>query len=340
MESDIAIDVGTSRTKIFVPKHGIILDEPSVVTIDLQTDQPIAFGQKAYEMLGKTSDRFCVKTPLSGGVVSDFNVVQTMLNHFLRQVGKGKLTMPRIVACIPSEITDVEKRAIVNSISSVGVRKVFLIEEPVAAAIGSDLEISSPKGRFIVNIGGGTTDIAVITLNGIATSRSIKIAGNSLDEEIIKYLKSAHNLLVGKKTAEKIKIEECCVVSDIDPKIFFAKGRDCLSGMPKKIELNFEELKDILTSPIKRIVQNIKEILEETDPELVGDIFSDGIHLSGGVANLLGIKEFIHSQTNLPVFINDHPENAVILGSGKAIKYIGDLSNKSYGAMNPLIDEF
>lgn len=338
MDSDIAIDVGTSRTRIFMPKRGIILDEPSIVTIDLQTDKIIAFGEKAYDMLGKTSDRFCVKYPLSGGVVSDFDVVQQMLNYFLQQVGKGKLTMPRVVACIPSDITDVEKRAIVNSISSVGVRKVFLIEEPVAAAMGTGIEIETPQGFFIVDIGGGTTNIAVVTLNGIAASRCIKIAGNSLDEEIIKYLKVSHNMLVGKKTAEKIKTEDFSL--DSDAKTFYVKGRDCLTGMPKKEEISSDEIKNVLFSPMEKIVQNIKELLEETDPELVGDIFSRGINLSGGGAKLPGLKNLLQSKTKLPVCLNDHPENAVILGSGAAIKYIGDLKNKSYGAMNPLIDEF
>ena len=340
MGTDIAIDVGTSRTRLFIPGKGIVTDEPSVVTVDLQTNRSIAFGESAYKMLGKTSERYCVMYPLNGGVVSDFDVVQDMLDYFFKKVGQGRLTMPRVVACIPSEITEVEKRAIVNSISAIGVRNVFLIEEPVAAAIGFGIEIGSPQGFFIIDIGGGTSDMAVITLSGIATSRSIKVAGNSFDDEIMKYLKTNYNLLIGKQTAEKIKIEIGTVIQTEPQKIFCAKGRDCLTGMPRSVDITSNELIDILVPQVNKIIRNIKAVLEETDPELIGDIFSGGIHLSGGSSKLRGIDVLIQQHTGLPVHLADDPANNVIYGTGASIKYIGDLVNKSYGAMNPLSDEF
>ncbi len=340
MSVDIAIDLGTSRTRICIPEKKLIIDEPSVITIDLENEKIIAVGDKAYDMLGKTSERFNVMYPLSGGVVCDFDAVHDMITYLLNKIGQGKFTMPRIVACIPAEITDVEKRAVVNAISSTGVRKIYLIEEPVAAALGCGLKIDEPEGFMVVNIGGGTTEIAVLSLGGLASYNSLKIAGDSYDDEIIKYMKSQYGLFIGKRTAEKVKMTIGCTIPFPEEKFMQVKGRDMISGLPKGITIGSNELIEILNIPTKKIVIKLKEILENTPPELIGDVFASGIHFSGGIANLYGLDQIFAQNTGLNVHVPKAPEHSVIEGTCTSLKYIGDLDNKSYGAINPLVEEF
>lgn len=340
MSVDIAIDLGTSHTRICIPEKKLIIDEPSVITVDLESEKIIAVGNKAYDMLGKTSERFNVMYPLSGGVVCDFDAVHDMITHLLNKIGQGKFTMPRIVACIPAEITDVEKRAVVNAISSTGVRKVYLIEEPVAAALGCGLEINSPEGFMVINIGGGTTEVAVLSLCGLASYNSIKIAGDSYDEEIIKYMKTNYGLHIGKRTAEKVKIEIGCILPFPEEKFIQVKGRDMISGLPKGITIGSNELVDIFSAPTNKIITKAIEILEDTPPELVGDVLASGIHFSGGMANMYGFDQVLAKNTGLSVHVPEHPEHSVISGTCLSLKYIGSLDKKSYGTINPLVEEF
>ena len=340
MGLDVAIDLGTSRTRIFLQNKGIVVDEPSVITIDLENDDVIAVGQEAYMMLGRTSSKISAMYPLSGGVISDFGLVEAMIGTMLRRVVSSKIGMPRAVACVPSEITEVEKRAVVNAISGAGIRRVCLIEEPVAAAIGAGLDINSPHGSFVVDIGGGTTDMAVISLSGIAVSRSIKSAGNVMDDEIIKYVKRKYNILIGKRMAEDAKMAIGCVVPGIISGTYRIKGRNALTGMPMWIDLNADEMVEPLREIAENIVSQIQEILEETPPELIGDIYTDGIVLTGGGSQIKGIDMLIRQATQLKVRIADNPGDCVILGCGNSIKYIDALNKADRGGINPITDQY
>ena len=340
MAVDVAIDLGTSRTRIFLPNKGIVVDEPSVITIDLENEGIMAVGQEAYRMIGRTSTRMDAVYPLSGGVISDFGLVEAMISTMLRGVVSARIGMPRAVACVPSDITEVEKRAVVNAISGAGIRRVCLIEEPVAAAMGADIDISSPHGSFVVDIGGGTTDMAVISLSGIAVSRSIKQAGNSMDEEIIKYVKRRYSLLIGKRTAEEAKMAIGCVLPGVINGRFRVKGRNLITGMPSFVDLNAAEMAEPLHETAAAIVAQIQDILEETPPELIGDIYTDGIVLTGGGAQLAGIDRIISQATDLKVRVAPDPSSCVVLGCGKAIKYIDRLNKPDRGGINPISDQY
>lgn len=339
MGLDLAIDLGTSRTRIYLQNKGIVIDEPSVITVDHSDDSILAVGEDAYQMLGRTSDRFSAVYPLSGGVISDLGLVEAMITTFLRKVVSSKVGMPRTVACVPGEITDVEKRAVVNAISCAGIRRVCLIEEPVAAAIGAGLDISGPHGSFIVDIGGGTTDMAVISLSGIAVSRSIKQAGNIMDEEIIKYVKRKYNMLIGKRTAEEAKMNIGCVIPGMASGTHRIKGRNMITGMPMWVDLHSEEMVEPLRDIADTIVRQVQDVLEETPPELIGDIHTDGIVLTGGASQIVGIDTLIKVATDLRVTIADDPGSCVILGCGKAIKYIDKLKHPD-GTVTPITDRF
>lgn len=337
---DIAIDLGTSRTRIFLQNKGIVVDEPSVITINLEDDSVIAVGQEAYMMLGRTSSRISAMYPLSGGVISDFGLVEAMISTMLKRVVSSKIGMPRAVACVPSEITEVEKRAVVNAISGAGIRRVCLIEEPVAAAIGAGLNINSPHGSFVVDIGGGTTDLAVISLSGIAVSRSIKQAGNVMDDEIMKYVKRKYNILIGKRMAEDAKMKIGCVLPGLIKGSYRIKGRNLVTGMPMGIDISSDEMAEPLKDIADVIVRQVQDILEETPPELIGDIYSDGIVLTGGGSQLCGIDRMIHQATDLKVRIADNPAECVVRGCGSAIKYIDALNKADRGGINPITDQY
>lgn len=320
MGIDIAIDLGTSRTRIFLPDKGVVIDEPSVITVDLMTDAIIAVGQKAYEMLGRTSERMSAMYPLSGGVITDFSLVENMIKIMLSGISIGKVGMPKVVACIPSEITEVEKRAVVNAISSAGIRRVCLVEEPVAAAMGAGIDITSPHGSMVVDIGGGTTDIAVLSLGGISVSRSIKKAGNAIDDEIIKYVKKKYNLLIGERTAEEIKIKIGSAYPYEGEGDMQIKGRNLVDGLPKNVVISAAEVRDALADPLSVIVEAIRSTLEKTPPELSADIIDHGIMLTGGGALLRGLDFLVAQETNMPVHVAERPLDCVAEGTGKRLE--------------------
>lgn len=340
MAVDVAIDLGTSRTRVFVPHKGIVIDEPSVITVDLEEDSIRAVGQEAYLMLGRTSPRFKAVYPLSGGVISDFGLAEAMLMTLFRGKVSSRIGMPRAVASVPSGITEVEKRAVVNAISGMGIRKVCLIESPVAAAMGAGIDISSPHGAFVVDIGGGTTDMAVISLSGIAVSRSVKQAGNAMDEEIIKYVKRRYNLLIGKRTAEAAKIAIGCVAPGLYAGKFRVQGRNLLTGMPSWVELDASEMAEPLREPVSMIIRQIQDVLEETPPELIGDVYTDGITLTGGSSQLKGLDKLISRATDLKVTIAPDPADCVVLGCGKALPFIDQLNKPDRGGINPISDHY
>ncbi len=336
MSVDIAIDLGTSNTRIYVAGKGKFLDEPSVVTINLDNDDVIAVGHDAYNMMGKTSQRLSSIEPIVGGVISDFYLVENMIKIQLGKANVSRVVKPRVVACIPGEITDVEKRAVVNSILSIGVRSVSLIEASKAAAIGAGLDIRSPHGRLVLDIGGGTTDIAVISLGDISVSRSMKIAGNSFDEEIIRYVRRKYNLIIGKVTAQKAKLEVGAVIKPDEEKKYTVKGRNTVTGLPQAVELSNTELYEPLSEIAVQIAGQVQDVLEETPPELVGDIYKDGIILTGGGSLIYGLDRLIGELVKIDVHIAENPSDCVINGCGYSLKYIGQEEIDENGAVNPL----
>lgn len=339
MSVDIAVSLGTSRTRIYVQNEGVVLNESSIVAVDLDNDSIFSVGCQAEKMIGKTS-KIDVISPLDRGVISDFNLVEGMFNCFLKKIKISQIIMPRAVVCVPGEITDVEKRAVVNVISAVGVRKVCLIEKSLAAAMGAGLDCLSPVGNLILNIGGGTTDMAVISLNGIVAEKSIKVAGSSIDESIVKNIKKKYNLLIGKRMAEAAKIEIGCLVKRKPEKVFRIKGRNLVTGLPYWIDISSNEMLEMLIDPIMEIISYLKNLLIEVPPEIAGDIYQNGIMLTGGTANLYGLDKLISKKTGLKVIVPDEPENCAIIGAGKAIKYINQLEKEGYKPANPLIAEY
>ena len=333
MSVDIAIDLGTSNTRIYVADKGKFLDEPD-------NDNIVAVGRDAYRMIGRTSQRLSAIEPIVGGVISDFFLVENMIKIQLGKANISRIVKPRVVACIPGDITDVEKRAVVNSILSIGVRNVSLIEASKAAAIGAGLDIRSPHGRMVIDIGGGTTDMAVISLGDISASRSMKLAGNSFDEEIIKYIRRTYNLVIGKVTAEKVKFEIGTVIKPKTDKRIIVKGRNTVTGLPQAIELSSSELAEPLNEIAVSIAQQAQDLLEETPPELVGDIYKDGIVLTGGGCQINGIDQVLKNYVKLDVHRADNPSDCVINGCGYALRYIGQAEIDENGAVNPLSEPY
>ncbi len=334
--TDIAIDLGTDSVKIYLDGKGIVLSEPAMIAYDEQADKVLAIGKEAYLMLGKTSERISVIRPLTNGVISNFDMAQYIISSYLKKIGGNKVFMPRVVVSVPCAITEVEKRAVVDSISSSGVRKICLIEEPIAAAMGAGLDISTPHGSMVIDVGGGTTDIAVISLSGIAISQSVKIAGNAMDEAIIKYVRRNYNLIIGEKMAEETKIAIGCVYPRKEILTYRVKGRNALNGLPQAVDISCDEVLEALIEPAMEIVRVAQEVLEKTPPELMSDIFSDGIVMTGGSAALYGLGALLAKKTKMKVSIPEEPQNCVVLGAGKAIQYIDDMENKNYGVLNPL----
>lgn len=334
--TDIAIDLGTSAVKIYLDGKGIILNEPAIVAVNVETDEVVATGKEAYAMVGRTSDKIDVCHPLCNGVISNFDMAQYLISTYLKKISSSKIFMPRVVVSVPCQITEVEKRAVVDAISAAGVRKICLIEEPVAAALGAGVDISTPHGTLVVDIGGGTTDMAVLSLSGIAISRSIKIAGNAFDEAIIKYIRRKYNLIIGQRMAEEAKKAIGCVYPRKDLSKHRVKGRNAMTGLPQWADISCDEMLEALIEPAMQIVRIIQEMLEKTPPELMGDVYTDGIILTGGSAQLYGIDTLISKKVKMPVNIAPDSEICVALGAGKAIKFIDDMENKGYGVLNPL----
>lgn len=334
--TDIAIDLGTSTVKIYVEKKGIVLIEPAVLAVDTATDRIIALGEEAYKMIGRTSERTAVIRPMSNGVISDFGLAQEFIRYYLKKLHSSRVFMPRVVVSIPCSITEVEKRAVVDAISSTGVRKICLIEEPVAAAMGAGVDISKPHGSLVVDIGGGTTDMAVISLSDIAISSSMQVAGRTFDDMIVKYIRRKYNLLIGERMAEEAKIAIGCVYPQKETCVFRVKGRNALTGLPQWADITSDEMLEAMIEPAMQIVRRIQETLESTPPELMADVYEDGIILTGGSAHLAGFDTLISKKTKISVRVAEEPENCVANGAGKAIRYIDDMENKEYGVLNPL----
>src|SRR5512145_652921 len=321
--NDLAIDLGTATTLTFVKGKGIVSNEPSVVAVQRTGSgqkKVLAVGKEAKEMLGRTPGNIVAVRPMKDGVIADFEVTEAMLRYFItRAHNRRTLVRPRIIIAVPSEITEVEKRAVRDSALAAGAREVYLIEEPMAAAIGAGLPVTEPSGNMIVDIGGGTTEVAVISLAGIVVSKSIRVAGDKMDEAIVAYIKRKYNLLVGDRTAELIKIEigEAYSLGDVLP--MEVKGRDLVSGIPKTVQINSDEIREALSEPVNAIVEAVKICLERTPPELAADIVDKGIFLAGGGALLRNLDILLREETGLPVFISEDPLSCVVLGSGKSL---------------------
>jgi rod shape-determining protein MreB len=321
--NDLAIDLGTANTLVYVKGKGIVLTEPSVVAVHLDSrgvKKVLAVGTEAKNMLGRTPGNIVAIRPLRDGVIADFDITEAMLRHFILMVhNRRALVRPRIIVSIPSGITQVERRAVKETVESAGAREIFLIEEPMAAAIGAGLPITEPISSMVVDIGGGTTEVAVISLSGIVYAKSVRVAGDRMDEEIVQYMRRKFNLLIGERSAEMIKTTIGCAYPHPELKKVDVKGRDLISGIPKIVEINSEEIREAIMEPVSLIIDAVKDALENTPPELAGDIVDRGIMLTGGGALLRGLDALIREETGLPVTIADDPLSAVVRGAGMAL---------------------
>lgn len=328
--NDLAVDLGTANTLVYVKGKGIVTSEPSVVAITKDTNKVLAVGKEAKEMLGRTPGSIVAIRPMRDGVIANFEVTEAMLRYFIRKVHNRKtLVRPRIIVGVPSGITQVEKRAVKDSADSAGAREVYLIEEPMAAAIGAGLPIQEPTGNMIVDIGGGTTEVAVISLSGIVYSRSVRVGGDELDEAIIQYIKRKYNLLIGEQTAERIKIDLGSAFPLEQRETMEVKGRDLVSGIPKTFIVSDEEIREALLEPVSAIIDAVKVTLERTPPELAADIVDKGLVLAGGGALLRGLDVLLREETELPITIAEDPLSCVVLGAGKALDELDLLKNVS-----------
>ena len=319
--NDLAIDLGTANTLVYARGRGIVVDEPSIVAINKKTNKVAAVGHEAKEMLGRTPGNIVAIKPMKDGVIADFDVTEEMLKYFIRKAhNRNHLLSPRIVICIPSEITQVEKRAVRESALRAKASEVFLVEEAMAAAIGAGLQIAEPSGKMILDIGGGTTDIAVISLSGIVYSRSVRVAGNEMDESIIQHIKRKHNLLIGERTAEQIKINLGSAAPLERPMTMEIKGRNLIEGIPKTVEITDDEIREALSDCIATILNALRVALERTPPELSADIVDNGIVLTGGGALLKNLDLRIKAETGLPVYVAEDPLSSVVLGTGKMLQ--------------------
>lgn len=319
--NDVAIDLGTCTTLIYVNGRGIVLNEPTVVAIETKTKKCLAVGEEAKKMLGKTPEEIKAIRPMKDGVIADFEMVELLLRTFIDKVQQRKLfTRPRVIVCVPSGITEVEKRAVRDSVEAAGAREVYLVSEPIAAAIGINLPIHLPTGNMIIDIGGGTTEIAVIALSGIVTNISIRVAGDEMDEAIVQYIKKTYNLIIGEQTAEEIKIAIGNAFPTEEEKTIEVRGRDLVHGIPKTIKLTSHEVREAIQEPLAMIVDAVRQTLEKTPPELAADIVHSGIYMAGGGSLLRGIDTLIREETNLPVTVAEEPNKAVVLGAGKILE--------------------
>ncbi len=327
--NDLAIDLGTATTLTYVKGKGIVAHEPSVVAVQKQDGvikRVLAVGKDAKEMLGRTPGNIVAIRPMKDGVIADFEVTEAMMRHFINRAhNRQTLVKPRIIICVPSGITEVEKRAVRESALAAGAREVFLIEEPMAAAIGAGLPITEPGGNMVVDIGGGTTEVAVISLAGIVSCKSLRVGSDRMDEAIVQHIKRKYNLLIGERTAEKVKIEIGTAAPTEDVLKMDVKGRDLVAGIPKTITIDSAEIHEALSEPVSAIVDAVRGVLERAPPELCADIVDKGIVLTGGGSKLRNLDVLLSDETGLPVFLCDEPEFAVVLGSGAALDEINIL---------------
>ncbi len=316
---DIGIDLGTASVIAYVKGKGIVLREPAVVAVNNITGEVLAVGHEARRMLGRTPGNIVATRPLKDGVISDYTVTEKMLKYFIGKIGGRGLFAPRIMICIPSQVTEVEKKAVIDAASNAGARKVYLIEEPIAAAIGAGLDISKPCGNMIVDIGGGTTDIAVISLGGAVVSSSLKVAGDKFDEYIVKYIKKRHNVMIGERTAEELKVQIGCVYPKIQDMEMDVRGRDLITGLPKTITMYSSEMMEALEEPAMLIVDAVHSVLERTPPELAADISDKGIYMTGGGCLIDGLDRLLQEKTGINVMIAEDAISCVAKGTGKAL---------------------
>ncbi len=326
---EVGIDLGTANVLVYIKGKGIVLEEPSVVAVDEETDEILAVGQEAKEMLGRTPANIIALRPLRDGVISDYDVTERMLKYFIKKTcGSGRFFRPRIMVCVPSGVTEVEKRAVREAAAQAGGKDVFLMEEPLAAAIGADIDISRPEGTFIIDIGGGTSDVAVISLGGIVASTSLKVAGDRMDEAIIKYMRKKHKLYIGERMAETLKKEIGTAAPRPEEISYTCSGRDLVTGLPREVEVTSTEMMEALEEPLQAICEATHSVLEKTPPELAADISTSGIVITGGGALLYGIDQRIQQRTGINVRIAENPMDCVAIGTGKALENI-DILQKS-----------
>jgi len=322
LRSDVGIDLGTASVLVYIKGKGIVLKEPSVVAIDQYTNKFLAVGEEARRMLGRTPGNIVAIRPLKDGVISDYSITERMLKYFIQKALGRMWFKPRIIICVPSGITEVEKRAVMEASNEAGASKTYLIEEPIAAAIGAGLDITQPNGNMVVDIGGGTTDVAVISLGGIVVSKSIKTAGDECDEAIIKYIRKKYNMMIGERSAEQLKMEVGCAYLYEEEKIMEVKGRNLLTGLPLNVEVSSADMLEALHEPVNEIVEAVHEVLEKTPPELSSDISNAGIYLTGGGAMLYGLDKLIEKRTGIVTRLAENPVECVAIGTGKSLDSI------------------
>ena len=332
LAKDIGIDLGTASVLVYVKDKGVVLNEPSVVAIDKNDGRLLKVGAEAQAMLGRTPGNIVAIRPLREGVISDYDMTERMLKEFIHKVAGGfQFLKPRVIICVPSGITEVEERAVIDAGIQAGARRVYLIEEPVAAAIGAGIDIAKPDGHMVVDIGGGTADIAVISLSGVVESASIKIAGDQLNEAVIKYMRRTHNLLVGERTAEEMKKRIGCVFPKEEEETMDVKGRCLLTGLPKVVTVSSTEMMDAFEEPVERIMETIHSVLERTPPELVADISTNGIMMTGGGSLVSGFDKLVSARTGIHTMIAEDAVSCVALGTGKSLDSLNAMQD---GTMN------
>lgn len=328
LAKDIGIDLGTASVLVYIKGKGVVLNEPSVVAIDKNTGRLLKVGAEAQAMLGRTPGNIVAIRPLRDGVISDYDMTERMLKEFIRKVTGGfHLFPPRIMVCIPSGITEVEERAVIDAGRQAGARRVYLIEEPVAAAIGAGIDITKPDGHMVVDIGGGTSDIAVISLSGVVESASIKVAGDQFNEAVVKYVRRKHNILIGERTAEQMKMEIGCVCPKEEEATIEIKGRCLMTGLPKTITVNSTEMMEAFEEPVERILEAVHNVLERTPPELVADISNNGIVMTGGGSLVDGFDKLITARTGIHTVVAEDAISCVAEGTGKSLDSLGDMQD-------------
>ena len=328
LAKDIGIDLGTASVLVYIKGKGVVLNEPSVVAIDKNTGRLLKVGAEAQAMLGRTPGNIVAIRPLRDGVISDYDMTERMLKEFIRKVTGGfHLFPPRIMVCVPSGITEVEERAVIDAGRQAGARRVYLIEEPVAAAIGAGIDITKPDGHMVVDIGGGTSDIAVISLSGVVESASIKVAGDQFNESIVKYMRRKHNILIGERTAEQMKMEIGCVYPKEEEATIEIKGRCLMTGLPKTITVNSTEMMEAFEEPVERILEAVHNVLERTPPELVADISNNGIAMTGGGSLVDGFDKLITARTGIHTVVAEDAISCVAEGTGKSLDSLGDMQD-------------
>ncbi len=336
--TEVGIDLGTANVLVYIKGKGIVLNEPSVVAINKDTDEILAVGEEARQMLGRTPANIVAVRPLRDGVISDYDITERMLKHFIRKTcGSGRFFKPKIMVCVPSGVTEVEKRAVREAATQAGGKDVYLMEEPVAAAIGAGIDISKPDGVMVIDIGGGTTDIAVISLGGIVASTSVKIAGDKFDDAIIKYMRKEHKLYIGERTAEELKLTIGTAFPRDEVVTKECRGRDLVTGLPKSVEVTSDEMMDALEEPLHAICEAVHNVLEITPPELAADISNSGIIITGGGALLCGIDKRIEDRTAIKVVVAEDPKSCVAVGTGKSLDILEKLESSSLNRRAPYL---